>query len=201
MVDGRQAGVTPLALTVTSSVHAIRVLGAPVSAPVAAGPAATPARSADPRPKAQPGPAVAADARPTSGGLRITSPIELQVIEGERVLGSSATGPIVLSAGAHQLDLLNSALGYRAKETVQIKAGQVLPLRVQPPGGRISINALPWAQVWIDGTSVGETPLANLPLAIGEHEIVFRHPQLGERRETAVVKSDALTRVSTTMGR
>ena len=117
------------------------------------------------------------------------------------MLGSSATGPIVISAGAHQLDLVNSAFGYHSRQTVQIKAGQVVPLQVQPPDGRLSINALPWAQVWIDGSSVGETPLANLPVAVGEHEVVFRHPQLGERREKAIVKSDTLTRVSVSLGR
>jgi hypothetical protein len=64
------------------------------------------------------------------------------------------------------------------------------------PNGRISINALPWANVWIDGSAAGETPLANLSMPIGQHEIVFRHPQLGEQRQTVVVKTEGLTRVS-----
>ena len=200
MVDGRQAGVTPLMLTVSPLMRSIRVLSS--QPPVASTPAvAPPVRVAEARPKTDAGPPSAAPAQSLAGGLRLTSPIELQVLEGERVLGSSATGPIVISAGQHQLDFINSALGYRSRQTVQIKAGQVLPLRVQPPDGRVSINALPWAQVWIDGNPVGETPLANLPVAVGEHEIIFRHPQLGERRETAVVKSDTLTRVSATLGR
>jgi hypothetical protein len=50
--------------------------------------------------------------------------------------------------------------------------------------------------VFIDGRAVGDTPLANLPIALGEHEIVFRHPQLGERRQKAVVQAGGLTRVS-----
>jgi PEGA domain len=60
---------------------------------------------------------------------------------------------------------------------------------------------VPWAQVWIDGNAVGETPLANLSVPAGEHDIVFRHPQFGERREKTIVKSGALTRVSATLGR
>jgi len=36
-------------------------------------------------------------------------------------------------------------------------------------------------------------------LPVGQHEVVFRHPQLGEQRETAVVKSGALTQVSVTL--
>ena len=82
--------------------------------------------------------------------MRISSPIELKVLEGERVLGSTADGPIVTTAGTHQLDFLNTALGYRVRQAVTIRAGTLTPLTITPPMGRISINADPWAQVLID---------------------------------------------------
>jgi serine/threonine protein kinase len=214
MVDGRQVGVTPLELNVGSSMHSIRVLSREEARPSGSrdaasnGSAGVRARtdprateSADARTKGK-APAVALVAvRPRSGGLRLISPIEIHVFEGERVLGSSADGPIVATAGVHNLDLVNSALGFRSRQTVEIKAGQIVPLTVRPPDGRVSINALPWAQVWIDGNPVGETPLANLTVPVGEHEITFRHPQLGERRETTVVQSGTLTRVSASLAR
>ena len=55
------------------------------------------------------------------------------------------------------------------------------------PNGTLNINAQPWAAVWLDGNSIGETPLGNLSVVPGEHEIVFRHPELGERRERTMV--------------
>jgi serine/threonine-protein kinase len=64
------------------------------------------------------------------------------------------------------------------------------------PNGTLNINAVPWAAVWIDGNSFGDTPLGNLSLPAGSHEIVFRHPQLGERREKAMVRADTATRVT-----
>jgi hypothetical protein len=121
------------------------------------------------------------------------------VLEGEQVLGSTADGPIVAPAGVHALDLVNSVFGYRERRLVEFKAGQVLALTVTPPDGRLNVNAVPWAQVSIDGRESGETPLANVALPAGSHEIVFRHPQLGERRETVVIKPGALTRVSVTL--
>jgi hypothetical protein len=45
---------------------------------------------------------------------------------------------------------------------------------------------------------MGDTPLANLSVSLGEHDVLFRHPELGERRQKAVVKADTLTRVSVT---
>jgi hypothetical protein len=77
-----------------------------------------------------------------------------------------------------------------------VKTGQTTALAVSVPNGRLSINALPWAEVWIDDKLVGETPLGNVALPIGAHQIVFRHPQLGERRQSAVVRADAVSRVS-----
>ena len=58
---------------------------------------------------------------------------------------------------------------------------------------------MPWASVTIDGTPAGDTPLANLSIPIGTHEIVFSHPQFGTQKQTVVVKADAPARVSATM--
>jgi hypothetical protein len=142
-----------------------------------------------------------AASRERRGGLRLSSPIELQVLEGERVLGSSADGPVVITGGRHELDFVNSAFGYRSHQVVDIKAGQIVPLKISPPDGRVSVNAVPWAQISINGKPVGETPLGNLPLPVGEHDITFRHPQLGEQTQRVIVKSGTLTRVSASLAR
>jgi len=63
----------------------------------------------------------------------------------------------------------------------------------------LNINAIPWAEVFIDGTRIGETPLGNLPQTLGAHEIVFRHPQLGEHRVNVVVTMKDTARVSIDM--
>jgi hypothetical protein len=154
--------------------------------PAAAAPAPTP-------PAAPPAPQ-------QFGGVRLTSAIELQVFEDGTLVGSSA-GPIALAAGSRTLDLVNEALGFRERKTLTVKAGQMTSLAVAIPNGRLSINAVPWADVWIDGKPAGQTPLANLSIAIGSHEILFRHPDFPEHRQTAVVKVEGLTRVSMTFPR
>lgn len=135
-------------------------------------------------------------ASPRSGGFRVSAPIELHVLDGERVLGSSAEGPIIAPAGPHEYEFVNSAIGYRARRVVDVKAGEIIAVALAVPNGTLNINATPWAAVWIDGNAFGETPLGNLSITPGEHEIVFRHPQFGERREKATVRSDATTRVA-----
>ena len=60
----------------------------------------------------------------------------------------------------------------------------------------ISVNARPWADVFLDGDNVGQTPIANLPVSIGSHEMVFRHPQLGERKQTVSVSVNGPNRIA-----
>jgi len=128
----------------------------------------------------------------------VSAPIQLHVLEGERLLGSSADGPIIVSAGRHEFELVNSTLGYRTRRMVDIKVGEVTPLPIAVPNGTLNINATPWAAVSIDGNAAGDTPLGNISMMPGEHEVVFRHPQFGEQRQRVLVRPDAVTRVAVT---
>jgi serine/threonine-protein kinase len=61
------------------------------------------------------------------------------------------------------------------------------------------INASPWADVSIDGRSIGVTPLGDVSVAVGSHEVMWRHPQLGERRKTVVVGAQTPVRLTVDM--
>ena len=109
------------------------------------------------------------------------------------MLGSTDTA-VFASPGSHQLELVNAELGYRSTLNVVFRDGEIRPVRVSLPSGRLNVNAQPWATVSIDGREIGETPLANIELSIGPHVVVLKHPQLGERTETVVVRADAVAR-------
>ena len=102
----------------------------------------------------------------------------------------------MMAVGRHDIELVNDTLGYRATRTVQVPPGRVMSLNVELPMGVLNVNAAPWAEVWIDGRRVGETPIGNVPLSIGPHEVVFRHPQLGEKRQAVSVTLKAPVRLS-----
>ena len=93
-----------------------------------------------------------------------SSPFEVHVLDNERLLGSSTEGPIVAPAGQHEFEFVNSVIGYRERRVVDIKPGQITAMTVPLPNGTLNINAVPWAAVWIDGNSFGETPLGNLSI-------------------------------------
>jgi PEGA domain len=207
LVDGRPAGFTPLRLNVAAGTLSIRVQNPEASTRTKMEASQLATASENPRrpitqqnPRAVSGPRTAAVPQ-RSGGMRLSSTIELDVFEGERRLGSSREGPIRTTPGRHEFDLVNTALGYQSRRVVEIKEGQMVSLEVMPANGTVSINANPWAVAWIDGNSVGETPLANLSVPLGEHEFVFRHPQLGERRQKAIVRAEGVTRVTANLQR
>jgi hypothetical protein len=136
----------------------------------------------------------------SSGGwISVSTPKTVQLFEDGRLLGSSDTERVMVPAGTHQVEIVNESLGYRSTRAVQVSAGKVSSIKIEFPKGMIALNAVPWADVWIDGEKVGETPIGNLPLTIGPHEIIFRHPDLGEQRQLVTVTLTAPTRVSVDM--
>jgi hypothetical protein len=100
----------------------------------------------------------------------------------------------MLPAGRHDLELVSEDFGFTTTIAANVPAGRTTTVAVPLPNGLLSINALPWAEVSVDGKVLGTTPLGNLPVTIGHHEIVWRHPQHGERRQTVKVTADASIR-------
>jgi hypothetical protein len=140
-------------------------------------------------------------AGPESGWFSVTAAVPLQIFEGGKLVGSTESDRILVPAGDHSFDFTNAALGFRESQDVKITAGVDKRLTIVLPEAAISINATPWAQVWLDGRELGATPIGNLTTTIGSHEVVFRHPQFGERRVTTLVTTREPARVAVDMRR
>lgn len=138
---------------------------------------------------------------PLSGWLALQSPIVLDVFEGGSLVGTSRSSRILLPAGQHSLQLVNEQLDFREARDVQVEPGDVLQLAIELPQANVLVNATPWAEVYIDGNHVGQTPIGRLSLPIGTYDVVFRHPELGEKTVIAVVKAGTPTRVTMDMRR
>ena len=136
---------------------------------------------------------------PVSGWIAVSAPAEVQIYEDLKLLGTSRSDRIMVAAGRHELDIVNDALGYRATRTLNVAPGQVASVKVDWPNGALALNARPWADVWIDGERIGETPIGNFAVPIGPHEIVFRHPELGEQVVRTTVSLKARSRLSVDM--
>jgi hypothetical protein len=192
-VDGQRRGVSPLVVEgLTPGDHTVGLQNATVSVTeqVTVQPGATAALVV---------PLSAPQGVPVSGWVSLTSPIEMQLLEDGRLVGSSRSDRIMMSVGEHSLQIVNDALGYRQSRTIQVAPGRVTPMRIDLPKGSVALNASPWAEVWVDGDRVGDTPIGNVSLPIGAHEVVFRHPELGEQRHMVTVTLNGPARLSVDM--
>jgi hypothetical protein len=134
-----------------------------------------------------------------SGWITARTRVPLQIVEQGRIVGTTEADRILLPVGNHDLEFVNQGLGFRTTRRVTVTAGKATDVGLVLPQAALQVNAIPWAEVWIDGTRIGETPLANVQQTIGPHEVLFRHPQLGERKVTAIVTMTGPSRATVDM--
>ena len=177
LLDGKPAGQTPLTLEgVAAGRHVLTFV--------------TASGSVKKTVRVEAGKTVSLEVPIFSGWVAVFAPIALDISEKGRSIGTTEQGRLMLTPGRHELTLSNRELGYSSVQTVDIEPGEERSLNVQPMG-EMNLNAVPWAEVWIDGQKAGDTPLAHLQIPLGTHEILFKHPQHGERRMTVVVTATA----------
>ena len=199
LVDGQRKGTSPITIeNLAAGMHTVTVDGkaGTVTRDVEIQGGATaslvlPLASA--APEAAPAPA--------SGWITVNAPLDVQIFENGQLLGTNRSARIVAPVGKHDVEISNDALGFRVTRSVTVAQGQATVLKVDAPKGSLSLNAVPWAEVWIDGERLGETPIGNVQLTIGTHDVLFRHPELGEQRFTPTVTLNAPARVSADLRR
>jgi serine/threonine-protein kinase len=124
---------------------------------------------------------------PAVGWLKLSAPFEVDILEKNELLGTSAASKLMLASGRHEITLANRTLGYSENRRADVVAARTTTVQIEPPMALLSANAKPWADVTLDGKPIGQTPIANVEVPIGTHEAIFRHPEFGERRQTVVV--------------
>jgi hypothetical protein len=130
------------------------------------------------------------------GWLSVDTTLPMRIFEDGRLLGTTDVNRVMLPVGSHALHFVSDETGFEIDRTVSVSAGRPTALRIEAPSSTLSVNARPWAEVFIDGERIGETPIGNLSRPIGRHEVVLRHPELGERRQTVIMTTRAPSRVS-----
>lgn len=133
----------------------------------------------------------AAEPAPRTGFVLEGAPAGTDVYVNERKVGTTPLpGPLVLSAGGHQLRLVRP--GYAPySEPITVQPGKVVSVLVEmlPVAGvlRLRTNA-PRARVWIDGAYAGEAPV-EAEMTVGPH--VVRVSRGGYQEETFSVMAVA----------
>jgi PEGA domain-containing protein len=171
VLDGREAGFTPLT---------VKNLAAGRHALILEGESGTLRRTV----RVQAGERTVARYEITAGFLSITSRIPLEIYDGNRKIGTSAEGHVLLAPGSYKVRLVNTHYGYREDAEFTIKPGEITTYPVTLPQGSLRVTTEAGAQIFIEGEAVGTAPLAALRVPIGTREVLVRHPQFGERKQS-----------------
>ena len=125
----------------------------------------------------------------------------IEILERGRVIGASWNGGVRLPPGRHDLRLVNRTSPIDVEQSLDIAAGGTTSVVVEFLPGSVEINAVPSASVRVDGKAIGRTPVVDLQLSGGPHEVLFSHPRLGERRMTINVMAGKPLKLSTDLRR
>ena len=175
LLDGKPAGESPVTLSgVAAGRHVLTLLSSSGSVKRTV--------------KVIAGKSVSVEVPIYSGWVSVLAPFVVDVAENGKSIGSTEQDRVMLAPGEHHLVLTNADLGYRAEQDVTVAAGETNSVRLEPTG-HANINAIPWAEVWSDGRKIGDTPIANFALPLGSRELVFKHPQFGERKVSATIRA------------
>jgi hypothetical protein len=128
--------------------------------------------------------------QPEVGTLAVSSPTAADIYQNGQLIGSTPT-TLQLPAGQHTLEYRHGEL--RAVVTHQIKPNETTPASVTFDI-TVQINARPWAQVFLDGSTrrpLGQTPLSGVSVPIGG-TLVFENPNFPPKSHRITEKDSSI---------
>jgi hypothetical protein len=108
------------------------------------------------------------------GWVAVSAAVDLTLRENGRTLKRDERGWAILSPGPHEIHLDNDQLGIHETRKVVVTPGDTTRLSLAPQNSTLSIATNEPAEIWIDGTSVGEAPLTDAPMTLGVHDVRIR---------------------------
>jgi len=181
----------------------VAAAGAAGAAPSTTLPPATEASQPDPEPAEMPAPegaAADAPATPTPEPYGVlTADLEPGVelsIDGRK----TSAGAKRLTPGRHTLEVVRPDVLGAQRETIVVEPGQTLHRAFAADEyGWLQVVVIPWAEVFVGGQSIGQTPMGKVKAAIGEHSLTLRHPEVADKQQTIVIEKGETTLVRVTL--
>src|SRR5262252_7926844 len=99
-----------------------------------------------------------------AGWLTVYAPFDVAVSEGGRMIGLDDRRQVMLPPGPHELRFENRTLDYAEIRHVDVRPGEFTTVSVIPAKSTLTVNSTVAADVWVDGTRVGSTPLVGVPV-------------------------------------
>jgi hypothetical protein len=93
---------------------------------------------------------------------------------------------------------LEIALAPLKTKTVSQKRVKPQPTqaRARPATGYLTVNTVPWSDVFVGGRKLGQAPLAEKEVPAGTYRIVFKNPAFGRRERKVTIRPGDTTKLN-----
>jgi len=118
-------------------------------------------------------------AKKPTGFITVTTEPPADIFLGGKKLGRGSIERLKVTAGKHKLKVV-ARQGSQKTLTVKIKRGGHVEKNVTFGQGKLRVVVLPWANVWVDGKKLGQTPMPFIELMEGFHRVRLVNDQLGK---------------------
>jgi hypothetical protein len=159
-VDGKQRGKAPVTVILMAGTHHLQLRSAK--------------GSIEKTVRVEAGESSEMDESIFPGWVAVAAAVDLTISENGRALKKDERGWAILSPGPHEIHLDNEQLGIHETRKVVVTPGDATRLSLAPQSSTLSIATNEPAEIWVDGTSVGEAPLTEAPMALGMHDVRIR---------------------------
>lgn len=128
-----------------------------------------------------------------TGTLIVLSEPAAQVIINDEPRGET---PLTIEMPPGEVEVVLKANGIVKKETVLIVRGETRQLSHELRMGTLWLNSMPWANIIINGKSVGTTPLQVNNMLVGQHTIVFSRKGFATQQKEVILEYKKIKKVS-----
>jgi len=106
------------------------------------------------------------------GWLHISTTIDVTVLDGGKPALLDDSNRVLLKPGTHTVRIENRELAFSQTKQVEIEPGGTTRVVIEVPTSTLTVTGSTGAEVFVDGTRAGETPLVEFTVALGTHDVM-----------------------------
>jgi hypothetical protein len=159
-VDGKPRGKTPVTVTLLAGNHRLLLRSGK--------------GSVEKTVRVEAGESTELDESIFPGWVAVAAAIDLTISENGRTLKKDERGWAILPPGPHEIHLDNEQLGIHETRKIVVTPGDATRVSLAAQNSTLTVTTNEPAEIWIDGTSVGEAPLTDAPMTLGWHDVRVR---------------------------
>jgi hypothetical protein len=102
---------------------------------------------------------------------------------------------IFVAPGTHTIKLTSKSKMINYTTTIKVESDGEVTKTIMLKKGKLSVSIKPWADVYINGSRIGQTPFPPKELYEGSYNLTFKNPKYETFTKTVKIKADKTTLV------